>query len=100
VLVEDDVHDALHLPELHRVQGAGHFHTSIAFARDLEGKTRAGKIRQSDVEVTDITVIVCLDVALPAIRRLELALNDEIGTVRPIGSVLSSPGSSVSKETW
>ena len=56
MLVEDDVHNALHLLELHRVQGAGHFDISVTFARDLEGKARAGKIRQSDVEVTYTTV--------------------------------------------
>jgi hypothetical protein len=91
VLVEDDVHNALNLLELHRVQGAGHFDISVTFARDLEGKARAGKIRQSDVEVTDIAVVMCLDLALPAIQRLELALNDQIGPVRPtrIGAVLA-----------
>ena len=99
MLVEDDVHNALHLLELHRVERAGHFDVSVTFARDLEGKARAGKIRQSDVEVTDIAVVMCLDVALPAIQRLELALNDEIGLSGTRGSVLSSPGSSVSNET-
>src|SRR6202045_391229 len=48
VWVDDDVQNALHLLELHRVQGAGHFDISVTFARDLEGKARAGKIRQSD----------------------------------------------------
>jgi hypothetical protein len=71
-LVEDDVHDPLHLLELHRFQGAGHFDISVTFPRDLEGKERAGKIRQSDVKVTDIAVVMCLDVALPLIQRLEL----------------------------
>ena len=90
-MVEDDVHDALHLLELHRVEGAGHFDIGVTFARDLEGKARPGKIRQSDVEVTDVAVVMCLDVALPAIQRLELALNDEIGPVRlaRIGAVLA-----------
>jgi hypothetical protein len=82
-LVEDDVHDPLRLLELHRVQGAGDFDISVMFARDLEGKARAGKIHQSDVEVADIAVVMCLDVALPVIQRLELALNDEIGAIRP-----------------
>jgi hypothetical protein len=43
VLVEHDVYDALHLLELHRVEGAGHFDIGVTFARDLEGKARAGK---------------------------------------------------------
>ena len=33
--------------------------------------------------MADVTVVVCLDVASPAIRRLELPLNDEIGAVQP-----------------
>ena len=56
----------------------------VAFARNLEGKARAGKVRQSECEVTDIALVMCLDVALPAIRRLDLALNDKIGPVWPV----------------
>jgi hypothetical protein len=33
--------------------------------------------------VADVTVVVCFDVASPAIRCLELPLNDEIGAVQP-----------------
>lgn len=73
---------------------------SVAFARDLDGEARAGKVGQSEVEVTDRAVVLCLDAALPAIRRLELALNNKIGPVGPGGSVLSSPGSWASNETW
>jgi hypothetical protein len=68
VLVEDDVHNALHLLELHRVQGARHFDISVTFARYLEGKARAGKIRQSDVEVTDIAVVMCWTSAMGGFR--------------------------------
>ena len=63
----------------------------VAFACNLEGKARAGKVRRSECEVTDIALVMCLDVALPTIRRLELALNDKIGPVGLRGSVLSSP---------
>jgi hypothetical protein len=30
-----------------------------------------------------VAVVTCLDVALPAVRRLELALDDKIGSVWP-----------------
>jgi hypothetical protein len=33
--------------------------------------------------VADVTVVVCLDVASPTIRCLELPLNDEIRAVEP-----------------
>ena len=33
--------------------------------------------------MADVTVVVCLEVASPAIRSLELPLNDEIGAVQP-----------------
>jgi hypothetical protein len=33
--------------------------------------------------VADVTVVVCLDVASPAIRCLELPLNDEVGADQP-----------------
>ena len=56
VSVEDYVHDALHLVEINRVQGA---------------------------VVTDVTMVMCLDLASPVIRCLELTLNDEIGPDQP-----------------
>jgi hypothetical protein len=33
--------------------------------------------------VADVAVVVCLDVASPVIRGLELPLNDKIGAVQP-----------------
>jgi hypothetical protein len=41
------------------------------------------RINQLEAVVADVTVVVCLDVASPAIRCLELPLNDEIGAVQP-----------------
>jgi hypothetical protein len=43
--------------------------------------------------VADATVVVCLDVASPAIRCIELPLNNDRGSSRPGVSVASLPGS-------
>jgi hypothetical protein len=83
VSVEDYVHDALHLVELSRVQGVGHLDMSVAFPLDRDDQLRGAKINQLEAVVADVTVVVCLDVASPAIRCLELSLNDEIGAVQP-----------------
>jgi hypothetical protein len=81
--VEYYVHDALHLVELSRVQGVGHLDMSVAFPLDRDEQSRGAKINQLEAVVADVTVVVCLDVASPAIRCLELSLNDEIGAVQP-----------------
>src|SRR5271166_900511 len=55
----------------------------VAFPLDLEGEARGAKFHQPETVVTDVAVVVCLDVASSAIWYLELPLNDEIGTVQP-----------------
>jgi hypothetical protein len=69
--------------ELDRVQGIGYLDLGVAFPFDLDGQTRGTKIRQPEPVVTDVAVVVCSDVATPAIRCLELPLNEEVGAVQP-----------------
>ncbi len=40
----------------------------VAFPLDLDGKVRWAKIDQPESVVTDVAVVMCLDVASPAIR--------------------------------
>jgi hypothetical protein len=66
-----------------------------------KSEARAAKLEQSQMEVADIVeVVVRLEVTLPAIGRVELPLNDQIGVIWPDGSNASTLGSSVSNETW
>src|SRR5208283_6183631 len=44
---------------------------------------RGTKINQLQAVVAKVAVVMCLDVASPAIRCLELPLNDEIGAIQP-----------------
>jgi hypothetical protein len=57
--------------------------TKIAVAASLPfaDYDRAGIVPPAVVAI--MAVITCLDVALPAVRRLELALDDKIGSVWP-----------------
>jgi len=83
VSVEDYVHDALHLVELNRVQGVGHLDMSVVVPLHRDDQLRGTETNQLDAVVTDVTMVMCLDVASPVIRRLELPLNDEIGADQP-----------------
>src|SRR5271165_1458374 len=83
VSVEDYVHDALHFVELDLVEGAGHLDIRVACPLDRDGYVRGTKINQLQAVVAKVAVVMCLDVASPAIRCLELPLNDEIGAIQP-----------------
>ena len=83
VSVEEYIHDTLQVVELNRVQGVGHFDMSVAVPLDRDDQLRGTKPNQLEAVVPDVKVVVCLDVASPVIRCLELPLNDEIGAVQP-----------------
>ena len=79
---KNDVHDALHVIEVLRVQLIGHFDVVVVCSGDFECKACGRKLREPQREVAGVgIVIVCLDIADTSVIVLELTLNDEIGAV-------------------
>ena len=81
---ENDVHDALHVTELLRVQVVGHFDVFVVRPGDLEGEARGCELNEPQAEVAGVSiVIVGLDVTDAAIIVLKLTLNNKIGEIGP-----------------
>ena len=97
---KNDVHDALHVIEVLRVQLVGHFDVVVVCSGDFECEARGRKLEEPQREMAGVgIVIVCLDIADTSVIVLELTLNDEIVAVVHRGIEIIDTGGSQSNQT-
>ena len=89
VQTENDVHDALDLPEAACTELEGNLHQSVLGPVDLEGEAGGSELDKPEPEVAGVAVgIVGLKIADAAVFILELPLKQDVGPDWRVGIVV------------
>jgi len=91
VQTENDVNDALDIPEAACTEPEGNLHQSVLGPVDLEGEADGSEFDKPEPEVAGVAVaIVGLEIADAAVFIFELPLKQDVGSHGRVGIVVAS----------